>query len=478
MHINQPFAVPSLTHVDTKHLRLALVEAQWQLRSEKNKPDARGVLVLVSGIELAGKGEAITQLREWVDPRLLNVKAMMPQTVTTPQPFWKPYAQHTPAKGQVTVLFGNWYGDLLAAAMQDDINQQQFDAQIALMRQFEHDLAANGTTVIKCWFDISWKCLQERLDKLDSSAQKWQHLHGLDWRNEKQYREIQQWRQRFYEDWFVIPGEDADQRDLQFAHLILDALKTKPNTLNASISNWKNAEIPAELLHPSASKLEKESYQANKDKLQKQVAGLLRKQVKRAPVVVVFEGMDAAGKGGSIRRLVEPLDPREYEIHSIAAPEPHELLHPYLWRFMTRMPELGGITIFDRSWYGRVLVERIEGFATEEEWRRAYDEINRFEHQMTEQGYILIKFWLSISNEEQLVRFKERQDTPHKRFKITEEDWRNREKWDGYLQAAADMLQRTSTDNAPWHVIATDDKYTARVQILQAIAKQLTVGKS
>jgi polyphosphate:AMP phosphotransferase len=477
MQGNPVYSLPKLTHVDTKHLRLALVEAQWQLRRQKDKPDAHSVLVLVSGIELAGKGEAITQLREWADPRLLMVKANMPQPVNTAQPFWKPYAPHLPAKGQLVVLFGNWYGDLLAAATRAEITQQVFDAQINLMRQFERDLAANGTTIIKCWFDVSWTCLQQRLDGLDSSARKWQNLHGLDWRNKKQYEELKQWQQRMHDDWFVIQGEDIDKRNLQFAHLILDALTTKPLIKKKQTEPWVKAPIPVALLHPSPEKMEKEIYQASKNKLQKQVAALLRKQAKRGPVVIVFEGMDAAGKGDSIRRLVEPLDPREYEIHSIAAPEPFEQRHSYLWRFMIRMPELGGITIFDRSWYGRVLVERVEGLISDEEWQRAYDEINRFEHQLIDQGYTVVKFWLSISEEEQLKRFEDRQDTPHKRFKITDEDWRNRSKWQAYLEAAADMLARTNQSQAPWHVIASNDKYSARVRMLEAIVGQLSNGK-
>ncbi len=193
-------------------------------------------------------------------------------------------------------------------------------------------------------------------------------------------------------------------------------------------------------------------------------------------VVIVFEGMDAAGKGGAIKRLVKKLDPREYEIHTIGAPEKYELRRPYLWRFWTKLQPEDKITIFDRSWYGRVLVERIEELISPAQWQASYAEINRFENDLIEAQTVIIKFWLAISKDEQAERFKAREQTPHKRFKITDEDWRNRERWEDYLQAAADMFEHTSTDQAPWHVIATDDKDSARLQILKTILKQLGVS--
>ena len=207
------------------------------------------------------------------------------------------------------------------------------------------------------------------------------------------------------------------------------------------------------------------------NKLTKKVADALRYDERK--VIVAFEGMDAAGKGGAIKRIVKKLDPREYEIHSIAAPERYELRRPYLWRFWNKLNDGGKITIFDRTWYGRVLVERIEGFASVVEWQRAYNEINRFEENLVDSQTVIVKIWLAISKDEQEVRFKDREQTPHKRFKITEEDWRNRDKWDDYLKAAADMFERTNTDYAPWYVIATDDKNTARIEVLKAILKQL-----
>jgi polyphosphate:AMP phosphotransferase len=454
-----------------------------QLRAQNRHTPVNSVLILVSGIELAGKGEAVTQLREWVDPRYLKVKANLSHSLADNQPFWQDYTDAIPACGQIVVLFGNWYGDLLHRALHDaDYSSAQLQQALAQMRQFEQDLQANGVTLIKCWFDISWACLQQRLDQLDPSARQWQQLHGLDWRDPQQYQRIQQIRQQMTDDWFVINGEDAEWRNLAFGHLVLDALKTPQPVLQAvsaaqAIEHqaWQAAEIPALLLYPASQKLEKQHYKLQLAHLQQALAPRLRQQAQQSAVVLVFEGMDAAGKGGAIRRVVAALDPREYEIHSIAAPDSFELRHPYLWRFWQRLPKPGGITIFDRSWYGRVLVERVEGLASEAEWQRAYAEINHFEQQLSQCGIVVVKFWLGVSKSEQLKRFKSREETAHKRYKLTDEDWRNRKKWDRYLQAAADMLQHTHSPQSPWHIIATDDKRTARLQVLEAINNQLAV---
>ena len=251
----------------------------------------------------------------------------------------------------------------------------------------------------------------------------------------------------------------------------MQTLQELPDHQTKVTEKWQQAQIPTALLEPSKQSLDKDDYKEKLNKLTKKVADALRYNERK--VIVAFEGMDAAGKGGAIKRIVKKLDPREYEIHSIAAPERYELRRPYLWRFWTRLNDGGKITIFDRTWYGRVLVERVEGFATVVEWQRAYDEINRFEQNLVDSQTVIVKIWLAISKDEQAVRFKEREQTPHKRFKITEEDWRNRDKWDDYLEAAADMFERTNTDYAPWYVIATDDKNTARIEVLKAILKQL-----
>ncbi|NHB56734.1 polyphosphate:AMP phosphotransferase [Acinetobacter shaoyimingii] len=454
-------------------LSLQLIEAQYGLKDTRGKKNAKSVVILVSGIELAGKGEAVKQLREWVDPRYLKVKADPPNLIEPTTPFWQPYAKFIPAEGQMIVLFGNWYSDLLNTALHvsKPFDDTMFDAYLEQMQAFEQDLKNNHVDVVKVWFDLSWKSLQKRLDKMDESEQRWHKLHGLDWRNKKQYDNVQRLRQRFTNDWLVVDCEDEANRDQMFAQHILKHLKHLPNHPVKVRSKWQQAIIPDALLRPDETALEKDEYKAELKKLTKKVANALR--VEGRQTIIVFEGMDAAGKGGAIKRIVKKLDPREYGIYNISAPEKYELARPYLWRFWTKLLDEETISIFDRSWYGRVLVERVEGFASDVEWKRAYDEINRFEKDLSDTQTVVVKFWLAISKDEQEQRFKAREETPHKRFKITEEDWRNRGRWDDYLNAAADMLQRTSTDYAPWHVIATNDKYSARIQILKALLKQL-----
>ncbi len=461
--------------IDEHRLSIDLIEAQYTLKNSWGQKNAKSVLVLVSGIELAGKGESVKQLREWVDPRYLKVKADPPNMLSNDQAFWQPYVNFIPREGQIAVMFGNWYSDLLTTAMHvsKPLDETLFDAYAENMRAFEQDLKNNQVDVIKVWFDLSWKSLQKRLDHIDASERQWHKLHGLDWRNKKQYDNLQKLRQRFTQDWIIIDGEEPEVRDQSFAQSILQAMKYLSEHPTQGQEHWPQALIPHELLHPDAEKTEKAKYKKKLKKLSRRVAEAMRYDERK--VMIVFEGMDAAGKGGSIKRIIKRLDPREYDIFTISAPEKYELRHPYLWRFWTKLENCSDIRIFDRSWYGRVLVERVEGFASELEWQRAYDEINRFEKDLIDSQTVIIKFWLSISKDEQEQRFHAREKTPHKRFKITDDDWRNRSKWNEYLNAAADMFERTSSEFAPWTIVATDDKYTARIQVLKTILKQLQV---
>lgn len=458
---------------DEEQLSVDLIEAQYALKESRGKPNAKSTLILMNGIELAGKGEAVKQLREWLDPRYLRVKADAPRVLTDTEAFWQSYSEFIPTEGQIVVMFGNWYSDLLVTAthVSEPLDEARFDAYVENMRAFEQDLKNNYVDVVKVWFDLSWKSLQKRLDKIDPSEQHWHKLHGLDWRNKKQYDTLQKLRRRFTDDWYIIDGEDEKQRDQFFAQYLLQHMRQLPEHETEVKGKWQQAKIPESLLNPSNEPLEKAEYKKELDKLSKKIADAMRFDQRN--VVIAFEGMDAAGKGGAIKRIVKNLDPREYDIHCIGSPERFEARHPYLWRFWNRINEAEKITIFDRTWYGRVLVERVEGFASPLEWQRAYDEINRFEKDLFDSQTIVVKIWLAISKDEQEQRFKAREETPHKRFKITVEDWRNRDKWDDYLKAAADMFERTSTEYAPWYIVATDDKYTARLEVLKAILKQL-----
>ena len=461
---------------DTEHsLRLALIEAQYALKNSASASNGRSVLVLVSGIELAGKGEAVTQLREWADPRLLKVSAHLPQQQDWQRPFWQPYIADIPERGELRVLFGNWHGDLLAARLagkKQGISAEEFQQQLHDIQAFEEYLRQEGVTLVKCWFDLSWKTLQQRLNEIEPSLLKWQKLHGLDWRDRDEYDKLQALRAQLGTDWVTIDGEDAGACHLAFAQQILLALNAPRLPRQVPRQRWQPSVIPPVLQTPDREILKKEAYKQQRKQLQAELTQLLRQRGDR-PVIVVFEGMDAAGKGGAIRRVVAQLDPREYQIHCIAAPEAYEQRHPYLWRFWRRLPERAGMAIFDRSWYGRVLVERVEQLVSPVDWQRAYTEINHFERNLTDAGAIVVKFWLSIDSDEQLLRFQARKDTPHKRFKLTDDDWRNRERWDEYVQAAADLLARTDQPHAPWVVVATNDKYSARLAVLQGLIEHL-----
>ena len=499
-------------------LRLALVTAQYALRATRqqspptlNKPT--GLLVLVNGMEQAGKGTAVTQLRQWVDPRLLKVEATVGYCPLEHQPIWQAHTKTMPRHGDVMVYFGNWYADLLYNVMRmatsdnDDVQsknekskdknsdnnkvlpiakwQAYLQQQLIKLQVFEQDLVANQTRLLKCWFHVDIKTLQKRLNDNEADPE---FLYQIDWDNAEivaQFNEVAATLLRQQNDWIIINGDDKSDAADHFCHEVLHAMQTalvssrvEEDSQKKNVANFEPVKIPKKLTDIDDSDLDKSDYQEQLEAKQVKLAELLRARQGRH-VVFAFEGMDAAGKGGAIKRLVAPLDPREYQIYNIGAPMLYELEHPYLWRFWTKLPNeqterISRIAIFDRTWYGRVLVERIEGFATDDEWQRAYDEINRFEADLVAAETIVIKYWLAIDKKEQLKRFEAREDTPHKQFKLTDDDWRNRDKWSDYVQSAADMLARTNTEHAPWCVIATNEKRQARLDILDHAIKQLS----
>ncbi|WP_352310629.1 ATPase [Psychrobacter sp. W2-37-MNA-CIBAN-0211] len=521
--------------MDKDDLRLALVTAQYALRATRQQtpPPANqptGLLVLVNGMEQAGKGTAVKQLRQWVDPRLLKVEATIGYCPLAYQPMWQAHTKALPRHGDVMVYFGNWYADLLYNVMRmaadnknDDKSsknsqsqdkksdndkalpiakwQAYLQQQLIKLQAFEQDLVANQTRLLKCWFHVDIETLQERLNDDEADPQ---FLYQIDWNNAEivaQFNEVAVTLLRQQDDWIIIDGEDKSQAADHFCHEVLHAMQTalvssrtdsNETTKSQSESKTQKPEskvdqepfepvkIPKLLTDIDDSDVSKADYQEALAEKQARLAELLRAR-KGRHIVFAFEGMDAAGKGGAIKRLVAALDPREYQIYNIGAPMLYESQHPYLWRFWTRLPDeqtnrISRIAIFDRTWYGRVLVERIEQFATDAAWQRAYDEINRFEADLSEAGTLVIKYWLAIDKKEQLKRFEAREETPHKQFKLTDDDWRNRDKWSDYVQSAADMLARTDTEYAPWCVIATNEKRQARLDVLDHAIKQLSVA--
>ena len=509
----------NLFSMDKDTLRLALVTAQFALRATRqqtpptiNKPT--GLLVLVNGMEQAGKGTAVTQLRQWVDPRLLKVEATIGDCPLEHQPIWQAHTKALPRHGDVMVYFGNWYADLLYNVMRmatldednkvkkskDKNNNQLKDKALPIgqwqdylkqaltkLQAFEQDLAANQTKLLKCWFHVDIETLQARLndDKADP-----EFLYQIDWKNKKvveTFNEVATALLRQQGDWIIIDGDDKSQAAMHFCHQVLQAMQTalassriEESEQLENVKKFEPVKVPKTLINIDDTEIDKSEYHEALADKQARLAELLRAR-KGRHVVFAFEGMDAAGKGGAIKRLVAPLDPREYQIYNIGAPMLYELQHPYLWRFWTKLPNeqidrISRIAIFDRTWYGRVLVERIEGFATDAEWQRAYDEINRFEADLVAAGTIVIKYWLAIDKKEQLKRFEAREETPHKQFKLTDDDWRNRDNWADYVQSAADMLARTDTKDAPWCVIATNEKRQARLDVLDHAIEQLSLA--
>ncbi|WP_412461824.1 polyphosphate:AMP phosphotransferase [Pseudomonas sp. SC11] len=461
-------------------LREALLEAQFELKQQARL----SVIVLINGIEGAGKGETVKLLNEWMDPRMIEVRTFDQQTdeeLARP-PAWR-YWRALPPKGRMGVFFGNWYSQMIQGRVHGQFKDAVLDQAINGAERLEQMLCDEGTVIIKFWFHLSKKQMKARLKTLrDDPLHSWR-ISPLDWQQSQTYDRFVRFGERVlrrtsrdYAPWHVIEGVDPNYRALAVGRILLESLQ-------AALANAKNtrqanvAPLGRSIDHMSllgaldlTRRLDKQDYQEQLVAEQARLAGLLRhKRMREHALVAVFEGNDAAGKGGAIRRVAAALDPRQYRIVPIAAPTEEERAQPYLWRFWRHVPARGKFTVFDRSWYGRVLVERVEGFCSPADWMRAYGEINDFEEQLSNAGVVVVKFWLAIDQQTQLERFEEREQIPFKRYKITEEDWRNRDKWDVYAEAVGDMVDRTSTEIAPWTLVEANDKRWARVKVLRTL---------
>ncbi|MQT85774.1 MULTISPECIES: polyphosphate:AMP phosphotransferase [Pseudomonas] len=466
-------------------LREALLEAQFELHQQKRA----SVIVLINGIEGAGKGETVKLLSEWMDPRLIEVRTFDNQTdeELAHPPAWR-YWRQLPAKGRMGVFFGNWYSQMLQGRVHGLFKNAVLDQAITGAERLEKMLCNEGAVIFKFWFHLSKKQMKERLQTLkDDPLHSWR-ISPLDWQQSKTYDKFVRYGERAirrtsrdYAPWNIVEGIDPYYRSLTVGKILLEGLQAALHTPKVAARPAgvpplpdKQGELTLLDCLDLTRHLEKEDYQEQLITEQARLSGLMRdKRMRRHSLIAVFEGNDAAGKGGSIRRVAAALDPRQYIIVPIAAPSEDERAQPYLWRFWRHIPARGKFTIFDRSWYGRVLVERVEGFCTKADWMRAYGEINDFEEQLTAAGAIVVKFWLAIDKDTQLERFQEREEIPFKRFKITEEDWRNREKWDVYRSAVCDMVDRTSTEISPWTLVEANDKRWARVKVLRTINEAL-----
>lgn len=455
------------------------------------------VIILLEGWETSGKGKAIKKIIEPLDPRNFNVYAgSVPSEVDKRYPFLKRYWDIIPKEGKILILDKGWYSDIISDTYNDGLTEDEIKSRIESVNTFERQLADSKILILKFFLHISKKKQREHFDEIlaDEST-----LWRISKKDLKQNEKYQKYFKRIddvllktntpYARWNVIPAEQNDTAVLEIYSLILSQIKSAIIHAEEGTPLYDYEEAENERgLHPSiivrpavmgfpvlkdvdlSLKLSKQEYDKRLEKLQKHLSGLHNVIYReKIPVIIAYEGWDAAGKGGNIKRVSEALDPRGYSVNPISAPDNNERLYHYLWRFWRKLPKDGHIAIFDRTWYGRVMVERIEGFCSESEWKRAYREINEFEEELCRWGAVLVKFWVDVDKDEQLRRFKDRENTPNKRWKITEEDWRNREKWELYESAVNEMFQKTSTETAKWTVLESNDKLYARVKALEVI---------
>ncbi|MEI8190328.1 MAG: polyphosphate:AMP phosphotransferase [candidate division NC10 bacterium] len=470
-------------HAQELELRVALLDLQTRL-----KVTNASVLIIISGVDGAGKGETVNLLHEWFDPRFLQAMAFdKPSDEERSRPEYWRYWRKLPPRGRIGIFFGSWYTTPIVDRALKRKKKNAFARAMQRINATEKMLADDGVLIVKFWFHLSKQAQKRRLKRLEKDPETRWRVTDQDWENFTRYdwfREVSteavQATNTPEAPWVIVEGADANWRSL----FVVKHLQAQLTTLLKHAENFRRPK-PVPMTAPKKRPLtilDKLDLSLKAGKNVKEELAHWRAELntvsRRAKqeqfsTVLVFEGMDAAGKGGAIRRITASLDARDYHIIPIAAPSSEERAQHYLWRFWRNMPPHGKITIFDRSWYGRLLVERVEGFATEPEWMRAPAEINAFEEQLTADGVILIKFWLHIDAAEQLRRFKDREATPYKQFKITEEDWRNREKLAQYAVAVNEMVEKTSTQFAPWTMVEANDKAYARIKVLRTMAERL-----
>lgn len=464
-------------------LRADLLTAQYALLGKAD----RSLLIVVAGIDGSGKGATVNLINEWMDARHIRTMAYGPPTKEERQyPFLWRYWRELPAKGRTGIVFGSWYAPLLELLASKKHKRSDVEKLVSSICNFETLLACDGVQILKLWYHLSRDAQKERTARLAGDPETSWMVRPEDLlvaRNFKQLRQAAATALTLTDfelaPWQVIPSADEQMRAIATGEAILAALRTPPQkSAEAAAGGRANPVCATEgsgrkrrLAEVDYSiRLSSNEYDDQLAHWRNRLARLVRsKAFTKLPLVLVFEGHDAAGKGSTIRRIIHALDARQFKAVPISAPTEEERARPYLWRFWRELPAPGNITIFDRSWYGRVLVERVERFAKPDEWGRAYQEINHFERELTDSGILVLKFWLAITKDVQLERFSEREQSPFKSFKITPEDWRNRKKWAAYTRAANDMFDLTDTSYAPWHVMSANDKKHAHVAVLEEI---------
>ena len=453
------------------------------------------VAVVFEGWDAAGKGSLINRFTQALDPRGFKVHAISaPNETEKYYPWMSRFWQTLPADGTLAVFDRSWYGRVMVDRVEKHIPKRQWQQAYEEIRQFERQLADAGTVLVKFWLHVSKKEQKARFKRIEADKAIAWKVGKEEWNRHRRYNrwleaveEMLERTSAAHAPWTVIEATQGRFARVKVFESVLQALQDELDR-RSSAPRRKSKPMPKPPVSPTKEQtildradmglsLDRPKYEAELDKYQQRLFQLEHELYRaRIPAVIVYEGWDAGGKGGNIRRLTRGLDPRGYEVIPVAAPTPEEKAHHYLWRFWRNLPKAGHIGIFDRSWYGRVLVERVEGFCNKDEWQRAYREINEFEHQLADFGTVIVKFWLQIDAQEQLRRFEARQEDSNKNWKITDEDWRNREKWDRYEPAVVDMLQHTSTTYAPWTILEANCKLHARIKALKQVAQALEDG--
>ncbi len=469
-------------------LREALLDAQDELVRKRGFQ----VVIIISGVDGGGRRESVHLLNEWLDPRHIETHGMGEPTDEEHDrpPMWR-FWRVLPPRGKIGIFQGSWYSLPILDRVYGKCRNVDLEEAMEGNVRFEKMLSDEGALILKFWFHLSKPFQKSRLKSLEKDAntrwrvtkRDWEHF-GLYDKFRKTSAEALRLTSSAQAPWYIIEGSDERYRGLMLGKIVLEALR-----LRLSSEHGPSHSIPSlprlprvDNLHILKSldlnqKLARTEYEKKLEAYQGRLNVLTRDpRFGSISVVAAFEGNDAAGKGGSIRRITSALDARMVQVIPTAAPSDEEKAQPYLWRFWRQIPRRGRLAIFDRSWYGRVLVERVEGYCSEYDWLRAYNEINEFEAQLAHHGIVVLKFWLSISADEQLKRFQMREQTGFKHYKITDEDWRNRERWTDYEQAVCDMVDRTSSDLVPWTLVPANDKYHARIQVIKTLCEGIEAG--
>ena len=470
--------------------KLQIVQLEEKLASlqQKIKELKIPVVIVTEGWSSSGKGSAISKILNPLDPRYFNVYSMRRRYENpSMRPFLWAFWIRLPQKGRITLFDRSWCRGLLPDAntitawkLTETESKHYYDD----VNAFEQQLSDDGMVIIKFFLHISQNEQRKRFKELEKNASTRWRIDEKDWEQNSHYEDYLTCFKSMIQNtdkgsnlWTIVEAEDHRFAAIKMLNVIIERLEAKiaeqkTDTLREHTQKTQQISILSSI--DLGQTISEDDYRKQLKVYQRKISDLAYKLYdRRRAVVIVYEGWDASGKGGNIKRIVQEVDPRGYEVVPIGVPTEEELSHHYLWRFYRKLPKDGHIAIFDRSWYGRILVERVEGFCTATEWMRAYKEINDMERHCINHGIIILKFWMHIDADEQLRRFKAREQNLLKQYKITEEDWRNREKWELYEEATNEMLFRTSTHNAPWIIVESNCKKYARIKTLKILTNEL-----